>query len=391
MSFRILSLDGGGIRGVITARILQQIEQEIRSQGKGEFLHEYFDVIAGTSTGSILTAGIALGKESQELINLYKDRGKEIFPQERKNRYQKCPAPIQQLLEALSPAKYSHDGIIQVLKDVLKSTKIKDVVKPIILILAYDTLYRNTTFFTNCHPDIGERWYDDCYLWEICTASASAPTFFPPYKLESVNKEKFGDWQFPHIDGGVAANNPALAALSLAMRLNHSSISPTIKKQYNLEHLKLEDISVLSIGTGQTNEPYQYEQVKKWKSLDWAAHLTDIFMDPTSEIASTICRQIFGGYNSQRYLRLQFDLNEIFRSKPNETYKDTRILLPPEERKNKFINKIMTEEIDNTQRSVIQQLIDMASIFIYEGCSYYTRDENGPLVKDAIANFIRHN
>ncbi|MEH2447173.1 MAG: patatin-like phospholipase family protein [Nostoc sp.] len=205
MSFKILALDGGGIRGVITARILQQVEQEIRNQGKGNFLHEYFDLIAGTSTGSILAGGIAIGKKSDELIKLYRDRGKDIFPPDRKERYKNLPSIIKSIIDVFSAPKYSHDGIISALKDAYKSTRIKDIKKPIILILAYDTLYRNTTFFTNCHPDLGDRWYDDCYLWEICTASASAPTFFPPYKLKPVDKEKFGDWEFPHIDGGVSA------------------------------------------------------------------------------------------------------------------------------------------------------------------------------------------
>ncbi|MDF5707526.1 MAG: patatin-like phospholipase family protein [Nostoc sp. S4] len=392
MSFKILSLDGGGIRGVIAARILQQVEQEIRTQGKAEFLQEYFDMIAGTSTGSILTAGIAVGKDSYELIKLYRERGKDIFPQNKKDRYKNLPSIIKPIFDVFSSSKYSHDGIINVLQNVYKSKKIKDIQNPIILILAYDTLYRNTTFFTNCHPDMGDRWYDDCYLWEICTASASAPTFFPPYKLESVDKEKFGDWVFPHIDGGVGANNPSLAALSLVLKVSQSdSVSQTIKQQYKLENLRLEDISMLSIGTGQTGEPYEYEQVKKWRGIDWAEHLTDIFMEPTAEIGSTICRQIMGGYNSKRYLRLQFDLNERFQAKPNETYKDSRILLRREERKNQFTHENVNEEIDNARKEIIEQLIDTTSAFIDKGCSYYTRDGNGPQVKKAIASFIRDN
>ncbi|BAY79813.1 patatin (plasmid) [Nostoc linckia NIES-25] len=392
MSFKILSLDGGGIRGVISARILEQVEQEIRIQGKGEFLHEYFDMIAGTSTGSILTAGIAVGKDSYELMKLYREKGKDIFPQNRKDRYKKLPSMIQTILDVFSPPKYSHDGIISVLKDAYKNKKIKDIQKPIILVLAYDTLYRNTTFFTNCHPDLGDRWYDDCYLWEICTASASAPTFFPPYKLECLDKDKFGHWVFPHIDGGVGANNPSLAALSLVLRVSQSnSVSQTIKQQYKLDNLQLEDISMLSIGTGQTGEPYQYEQVKAWRGLDWAQHLTDIFMEPTSEIGSTICRQIMGGYNSKRYLRLQFDLNERFKAKQNETYKDSRILLQAEERKNQFTQENVNEEMDNTHKEIIEQLINTTSAFIDQGYSYYTRDGNGPQVKKAIASFIRDN
>ncbi|BAY22630.1 patatin [Calothrix sp. NIES-2100] len=393
MTFKILSLDGGGMRGVISARILQEVEKQVRKQ-KGQNLNEYFDLIAGTSTGSILAAGIAIGKTSAELVDLYINEGRRIFPIKQKNRYQRFPSFLQPILEAFSPSKYSHEGLIKVLIDKLGYKRIKDIDSPIILILAYDTLYRNTTFFTNCHPDLGYRWYDECYLWEICAASASAPSFFPPYKLEPVDKEKFGNWVFPHIDGGVSANNPALAALSLVMRISQSSdrfVSPEIKRKYQLENLQMKDIAILSIGTGQTGEPYQFEQLDKWKPLDWAQHITDIFMEPTSEIDSTICRQIMGGYESQRYLRLQFDLNERFKAKSGETYKDSRIVLKPQERKNKYTGKKVSEEIDDARQEVIQQLIDATSAYINEGHTYYTRDDVGPNVKDAIASFIAIN
>jgi uncharacterized protein len=393
MTFKILSLDGGGMRGVISARILQEVEKQVKKQ-KGQNLNEYFDLIAGTSTGSILAAGIAIGKTSTELIDLYIQEGKRIFPPKSKNRYYKFPSFVQPILEAFSPSKYSHEGLIKVLIEKLGYKRIQDIGSPIVLILAYDTLYRNTTFFTNCHPDLGYRWYDECYLWEICAASASAPTFFPPYNLEPVNKEKFGNWVFPHIDGGVSANNPALAALSLVMRISQSSdllVPPETKRKYKLEKLQMKDISILSIGTGQTGEPYQFEQVHQWKPLDWAQHITDIFMEPTSEINSTICRQLMGGYESQRYLRLQFDLNERFKAKSGETYKDTRIVLKPQERKNKYTGKKVSEEIDDASPDIIQQLIDATAAFIHEGHTYSTRDDFGPNVKEAIASFIAIN
>ncbi|BAT52159.1 patatin-like protein [Nostoc sp. NIES-3756] len=391
MSFKILSLDGGGIRGIITASILEEVERQIQ-QHHGKSLHEYFDLIAGTSTGSILTAGISTKKNSSELIKLYKEQGKTIFPIHRKERYQPIPSPLPQFIEVVSPPKYLHQGLTKVLKNVLGDSRIKDVESPIILILAYDTLYRNTTFFTNCHPDIGDRWYDDCYLWEICAASASAPTYFPPYKLEPVNKEKYGNWVFPHIDGGVAANNPALAALSLVMRLSQSSISPEIKQKYNLDSIKsLEDIAILSIGTGQTGEPYEFEQIKDWRGVNWAQHLVDIFMEPTSEVSSTICRHLMGGYNSQRYLRLQFDLNEKFMVKKDETYKDTRELLNSKERVNKFTKTRLSEEMDDTREETLQSLIDATSKFIEYGYAFQTRNECGSQVKEAITAFIQAN
>ncbi len=387
MTFKILSLDGGGMRGAISARILQEVERQIKEL-KGLALHEYFDMVAGTSTGSLLTAGIAAKKNTQELIKLYQDYGHIIFPREESF----WPNPIQQMIQAFSPPKYSHDGLIKSLKATLGEVKIREVESPIILIPAYDTLYRNTTFFTNCHPDLGERWYDDTPLWEICVCSSSAPTFFPPYELKPYNKEKFGDWSFPHIDGGVSANNPSLAAISLALRVsNASNVSPDIKQKYHLENLKLEDISVLSIGTGRTGEPYQYSQVKEWKNFDWIKHVIDVFMEPTSEIDTTICKQILGEFGAKRYLRLQFDLNERFGSKANETYKDTRQVLPPEQRTNRFTGKKLTEEIDDATDRAINDMLDTATSFIEKGRTYYTRNEDGPLVKDAIAQFIDYN
>ncbi len=83
MSFKILSLDGGGIRGVISARILQEVEKQIQ-QHKGLALHEYFDMIAGTSTGSILTAGIATKKTLANSLSFIKETLRQYSPTKRR-------------------------------------------------------------------------------------------------------------------------------------------------------------------------------------------------------------------------------------------------------------------------------------------------------------------
>ena len=382
MTFKILCLDGGGMRGIISARILQEVEREIQEK-KGLALHEYFDMIAGTSTGSILTAGIATQKTSQELIDLYKTEGKIIFPP-------RLLAPfIQKIFDVFATSKYTHEGLINVLKSQLGESKISEIKHPIILILAYDLLYRNTTFFTNFHPDQGHRWYDDTPLWEICVSSSSAPTYFPPYQLEVYNTEKFGKWSFPHIDGGVSANNPSLAAISLILRISQNPDVPIeIKQKYKVDNLQLEDISVLSISTGRSGEPYLYEEVKKWRTLDWAQKIVDVFMEPTAEIATTICRQILGGFSSKRYLRLEFELNERFKAKENETYKDTRELVAKENRINRFTQKKLSEAIDDASDQYIKDALEAATTFVEKGCTYYHRNHDGPLVKDAIANFL---
>lgn len=385
MTFKILCLDGGGMRGIISARILQEVERQIQ-ETKGKTLSEYFDMIAGTSTGSILTTGIANKKNTQELIDVYKNKGKIIFPPSSLSPF------LQTITGLLRPAKYSHAGLIQVLKEELGSIKISEIKHPIILILAYDTLYRNTTFFTNCHPDLGARWYDDTPLWEICVSSSSAPTFFPPYQLKVYNTQNFGNWSFPHIDGGVSANNPSLAAISLVLRISKNPDVPLeIKQEYKLDNLELENISVLSISTGRSGEPYLYEQVKEWKALDWAQKVVDVFMEPTAEIATTICRQLLGGYSSKRYLRLEFELNERFKAKENETYQDTRELVAKEQRINRFTKKKLSEAIDDATEVYIRDSLEAATAFTESGRTYYTRNDHGPLVKDAIADFLANN
>jgi patatin-like phospholipase/acyl hydrolase len=391
MTFKILSFDGGGIRGVLSARILQEVERQIKEK-TGKALPEYFDMIAGTSTGSILTAGVAKGLTSTEIIQIYKDSGESIFPS-------KIRVPfLTALKEGVVPGKgykYSHEGLENALREVLGDTPISKIESPIILILAYDTLYRNTTFFTNCHPELGERWFDPIPLWKICVCSSSAPTYFPPYQLES--QKEIGQWFFPHIDGGVCANNPSLAAISQALSISQSKDVPEeVKQKYNLNNVQLQDISLLSIGTGQSGNPFTYEEVKGWSVLRLVSHLVDIFMEPKGEIDSRICQLLMGGLESDRYLRLQFELNEKFAAKEGETWQDARVRLAEKDRKNKFTNKHLTEEMDKVE--AIDSLIEAAEAFLDTGRTYYTRANtlsakaiDGPPVKEAIAKFIEVN
>ena len=387
MTFRILSLDGGGIRGVLAARVLQEIERQL---GPERPLHQYFDMIAGTSTGAILAGGLALGKNSQDLIHLYQAHGQTIFPPP--PRWQQLP--IVQIVQALAAtARYSNAGLIQVLKQEFGETTISEIKQPILLVLAYDTLYRNTTFFTNYHPHLGARWYDDTPLWEICTGSAAAPTFFPPYELRPYNVAKFGDWRFPHIDGGVGANNPALPALSQAIKIAHSQVvTAQDKAAHNLsEAMRLEDVAILSVGTGQVVESFTFDNVRQWRTMNWAQHISDIFMAAPAEIDSTVCQQVMGGLGSERYLRLQFELNENFRPRADETFRDARELVVAEQRVNRFTGKPVTEKMDDASPAAIEELLEVTRLFIEQGRTFETRNQKGPLVKDAIAAFLDRN
>lgn len=390
MTFKILSLDGGGIRGVLSARLLKEVEATIRDK-KGQKLHEYFDLVAGTSTGSILTAGIACQMNAQEMIDIYLKYGKDIFLES--IRHQRKWRIVSQALgsDVLYPHERGEQGLAKILQQQLihrtlgRTPKISEIVHPNILIPAYDVYSRNTTWFCNNHPapsegfygsggELGfygrgaEVWYDNIELWKICTASASAPTFFPPYELPYN-----GDQGLPHIDGGVSCNNPSLVAIAHALLTQKEN------------GLKLSDIAVLSIGTGNTNRPYQYEEIKEWGAIDWIKNLPNIFMNPAATNSEDICCQILesaGGDN----LRLNFDLNERL-----EREHQPRRLRPIRKNPyNKYIaelknqQKKIREDIDNPENC--DSLIEAAECYFDCGEVYY---KDGRIsVREATQKFI---
>jgi hypothetical protein len=398
MSFKILCLDGGGIRGLISARILQELEEQIQQP-----LHEYFDLIAGTSTGSILAAGLAYGLPAKELVKIYQDDGLKIFPYSNYKSRERIPyilrykadvarssitniwneistppykptkKRLHQLLSVFERApKFTHEGLISVLQKYFGDTKIKEINKTKLLLFAYDTFYRNTTFFTNSHAE-NHRWYDDMELWKICTSSSSAPTFFPPYNFKW-NDANGNEWQFPHVDGGVSANNPSLAALIHVM---------TEEKQ------KIEDISLVSIGTGKTTEPFDYDDVRSWGLIDWAGQIPGIFMGAQLQITGALSQQILQSINPNNYLRLQFELNQRLGTQKSDD--SPRQILPPDERVNEYTKKKVSESIDDASEKNLREMLEMTEAFL--NSDKYKEVDGGKFlsVKESIAGFIDAN
>lgn len=180
-TYKILALDGGGFRGVMTAQILVAVEEEIKKKYSCA-LHEYFDLVTGTSTGSILATGIALGKSATDMLKLYKDNGDRIFP-----RWQRIRRRFRGLLTSAGLYN-SKKGLGPVLKDKfgqLAINRLSDEIPdaPVLLIPAYNLTERYTTWFCSNNPKNSPSWFDEIPIWQICTCSSSAPTFFPPFHL----------------------------------------------------------------------------------------------------------------------------------------------------------------------------------------------------------------
>ena len=114
-------------------------------------------------------------------------------------------------------------------------------------------------------------------------------------------------------------------------------------------------------------------------------------MAAPAEIDSTVCQQVMGGSGSKRYLRLQFELNENFQAKAGETFRDARELIESKQRVNQFTGRPLTEQMDDASPAAIAELLEATQLFIEQGRTFETRNQKGPLVKDAIAAFIEHN
>jgi patatin-like phospholipase/acyl hydrolase len=229
MTFKILSIDGGGIRGVYPAHILKCFEEKL-----GINLLESFDMIAGTSTGSIIAAGVACNIRAAEMVNMYKEHGADIF-KKKKSRipFKKQSTATQLMLESV----YESSSLSDVLNGVFNDITLGQVAKPLIL---------PATDVGNGGVHVFKSAYDPTFIRDrsvkvrdAVLASCSAPTFFDPHKVN----------EYLLSDGGLWANNPALvAAIDAQKRLG----------------INYDDIQMVSIGTGHSKVAYGLKHKGGW-------------------------------------------------------------------------------------------------------------------------------
>ena len=308
---RILSIDGGGIRGIIPGQVLVSLEQKLQEiSGNPDFrIADAFDLIAGTSTGGILTCLYLCpdkntGKpkfSAPEAVDLYLQHGDNIFDVSIFRRIES--------LDGVAEAKYSADALEKALKDYLGDIKLGDLLKPC-LITSYDITRRQAQFFNSADVKTqGSGW--DFYLRDVARATSAAPTYFEPANISSLDRQVY-----PLVDGGVFANNPTMCAWVEA---------------YNAHpELKVSDLHILSIGTGEVDKSYHYPEAKNWGKIGWIGPVLDIMMSGVSETVDYQMRKLFksAGYPDQ-YLRLQLDLqnfSDVDRSMDNASEKNMRAL-----------------------------------------------------------------
>lgn len=318
--FRILSIDGGGLRGVVPLTILKKVEEKlkIKNGNKDLKIWEYFDFFAGTSTGGLITSAITLKDDNianqakytlDNIMEVYLRRGKEIFP--RKNRVQKL---LHAVYDIFKPS-FSDAGIKKVFSDVLGNATMNDCLKPI-MISTYDLTNNIPLFFKSVEAKNDSNL--NARLYDICRATSAGPTYLPTY---SFHYPKNPDTENPNrncIDGGVYVNNPSLAALSEILK-NKKNYSP------DLANLSAENIHILSVGTGSYTEAITSDDSQKKGEIYWATKISDIMMKGVNRVTDYEMKQMMKEGN---YLRLNIDIDNLAHSEmTNSTEETTNYLI----------------------------------------------------------------
>lgn len=260
---RILSFDGGGIRGVLTAELMKRLEEEFPN------FYKEADLLAGTSTGSIIAAGLAMGMSPADIIQFYKEKTSIIFSHSFLHKVSS--------VDNMFGAKYRNEEKMGVFEDVFGDKKLGDLSKQV-MIVSFDLDNKGTS---KSKRKVPRQWWPrifenkpnspdcDIKVVDALMATSAAPTYWPIYNS--------------HIDGGIKYNNPAMLALTEAIKRGKL----------------LEELSLLSFGTG-VNPDYMTERNDNWGLMQWAPHLIKILL--SDDVAVNIqAQQLLG----ERFYRLQ--------------------------------------------------------------------------------------
>ena len=292
--FRVLSLDGGGIRGAFIASCLARIEAET-----GRSTADYFDLIVGTSTGGIVALALALGEPASRIVELYQGKGAAIFTRrppppvpfiERQflNAAKRCRFPDLDL-DALYRAKYSDEPLRSALTAVFGDRKLGEITASRVVITSVDLVRGQTiTFKTPHQPD----FVRDARLTavEIALATSAAPTYFPQASV-------FGHKAYT--DGGLWANNPAIVGYAEAAKIRQVCKRPGVDPEFGLD-----DIWMLSIGTGRPQyyaKPGATDDGVLW----WGQRIFDVAGGAQSQGVHFQAQYLMG---PERYTRIDFDM-----------------------------------------------------------------------------------
>jgi patatin-like phospholipase/acyl hydrolase len=249
--FQILSLDGGGIKGLFSAAVLAFLEED-----HGLHIADYFDLIVGTSTGGIIALALGMEMRPREIVEFYVHKGLEIFAANRLSG-----------IKRFFRSKYDSDGLENALKDCFGEKRLADSIKRLV-IPSYNIGEDDVYLFKTPHHERLKRDYK-VPVWKVALATSAAPTFFPLcLKLDHIRL----------VDGGVWANNPTMVGVVEAISMLDVSLSA---------------IRVLSLGTTNAvkGRPKKLDRGGLWQ---WRTEAVDVIMRGQSIGAFTQAQHLLG-------------------------------------------------------------------------------------------------
>lgn len=304
--FRILSIDGGGIRGIIPARFLCELESHAgKLKGETARLCDYFDLICGTSTGGIIAIGLALGMPAGDILDLYRKNAQRIFGQSN------ILYNLMRGIRMLTHAKHSNKGLAEVLEEAFVPYSSDGVTrlghaKTRLVVPAYSAAQgKPVVFKTSHHTELTRDYQVPAY--RVALATSAAPTYFSAQTFSYSDVVTGRNSTITNlVDGGVFANNPALIGLTEALSIG----------------IELPQIKLLSIGTGSENfrEPYAYYPLKIKRAWGAASYwlnplsgmpLIEMMMQGNSEIVNNTLKILSGGLGHAQQNNFQYDRIQV--------------------------------------------------------------------------------
>jgi patatin-like phospholipase/acyl hydrolase len=285
---RILSIDGGGIRGILPGRFLAAIEARA-----GRPTGDLFDLIAGTSTGGILGAAVAQRVPAKDLVDLYVNRGGAIFSRDLGDEIA--------TFDGVFGPKYSAATLETELKAVLGNAWLSEAQTKLLVPAYCIQLPRPRDLDSDGIDEAAASWIfkswgaDDAHdfpLWQVARATSAAPTYFPPAAITSMHGERY-----VMIDGGVFANDPSMCAIAEAGRLWAD---------------RADRIICLSLGTGSKVTALDGTAAQSWGIAQWLPELTSIFLDGAADAVSYQAHTCLGGDFIRSEIALAPPVNDAF-------------------------------------------------------------------------------
>ncbi|KAM7263144.1 hypothetical protein ACFE04_000827 [Oxalis oulophora] len=307
----ILSIDGGGVRGIIPGVILKHLESQLQAlDGDEARLADYFDVISGTSTGGLITAMLSAPNENgrplyaaKDIVPFYFEHSPKIFPN--------SSGPFAWLIKIgklLTGPKYDGKYLHKLINGILGNMKLSKTLTNVV-IPTFDIKKLQPTIFSSYQ--VATNPILDAKLADICISTSAAPTYFPAYTLTNEDSNGFTQ-EFNLIDGGIAANNPTLVAMTEVTK-------QIIKK--NPAYLPFNPLDftrflVISLGTGSSrsdNNKYNAKMASKWSAISWIYEngrtpIIDCYTDASSDMVDIHNSVVFQALNStENYIRITDD------------------------------------------------------------------------------------